>query len=417
MPDLSSNRFWLKLDNAAKLYPAIQNSKLTAVFRITAQLTERVKIKPFLKAVKLAEERFPYFKMRLKTGFFWYYLEHSQQPVTVIPDFDVPCRAFGKNDLLLRILVKENRVHVEFSHILTDGSGAFYFLQNLLVIYFEILQVEGVSSKLFIGLLNDEEFEDAYNRYFKRVNIPPTKLPKAFKLPLAKRTDFNVLTAIVPIDSLSTISKSYGVSITHYLVAVHLHALQEIYFQQSSHKKNKLLRIQVPIDLRRLFPSKTMRNFSLFVLPGIDMRLGHHSFQEIIKMVYHQMQLETDEKLIHKTMSRNVGGEKNAFVRGMPLFLKSWMLSRLYSVGTDQFSGVLSNYGMANLPKEVEPYIQRFYFIPPPPNRHIRVSSGMIGFKKEVVISFGSITSSKELERRFFSFLLKEGIPVKILNS
>ena len=54
-----------------------------------------------------------------------------------------------------------------------------------------------------------------------------------------------------------------------------------------------------------------MRNFSLFVLPEIDLRLGQYTFDEIIKIVHHRMKLETDEKLINKIISRNVGSEKN----------------------------------------------------------------------------------------------------------
>jgi len=50
-----------------------------------------------------------------------------------------------------------------------------------------------------------------------------------------------------------------------------------------------------------------MRNFSLFVTPEIDFRLGKYSFEEILKIVYHKMQVETDEKLINKIISRNVG--------------------------------------------------------------------------------------------------------------
>jgi hypothetical protein len=121
------DRFWLRLDNAAKLFPAIQNKELTAVFRIKAVLKCRVKIAQLIEAVRAIENRFPYFKMKLRTGFFWYYLEFHDQPVSIGPDFGRPCRAFGKDEFLYRILAKENEIIIEFSHILTDGVGAFDF--------------------------------------------------------------------------------------------------------------------------------------------------------------------------------------------------------------------------------------------------------------------------------------------------
>lgn len=418
------NSFWLRLDNAAKLYPAVKNNELTSVFRITADLKEPVQIIPLKEALKVVEQRFPYFKVNLKIGFFWYYLEFNDQPVTLVPDLSIPCRAFLSDELLLRVLVKGKRVNVEFSHILTDGAGAFEFLKELLIIYFErcgLLVSKELTSFRLSPEIGDDEIEDAYNRYFKRVDVPPFKGPKAFHLPfsLNKSNRFSLLIAVLPIDKILEKARENNVSITDYLISIYLFALQEIYEQLSFLKRrgcNKILRIQVPINLRKIFPSATMRNFSLFVMPGIDLRLGHFTFEEITKSVYHQMQLETDKKLINKIISRNVGGERNNFVRGMPLFLKSIMLSHLYRQGANQYSGVITNYGRVNFPAILTDNIQRFIFIPPPPNKLVKINCGVVGLNNELVLSFGSIVASRELERRFLSLLTRQGIPVKIIN-
>src|SRR3989337_1517845 len=129
--------FWMRLDNAAKIYPAVQSEELTAVFRLSCVLKERVRIKPFLRAVQLLEDRFPYFKVKLKRGFFWYYLQYHRSSIPVIPDTSAPCRGFDNDELIFRILIKNNRISVEFSHILTDGSGGFEFMKSLLLAYFE----------------------------------------------------------------------------------------------------------------------------------------------------------------------------------------------------------------------------------------------------------------------------------------
>jgi len=44
---------WLKLDNAAKLFPAIMSGELTSVFRITASLKEPVKFSAIKEAVEI----------------------------------------------------------------------------------------------------------------------------------------------------------------------------------------------------------------------------------------------------------------------------------------------------------------------------------------------------------------------------
>jgi NRPS condensation-like uncharacterized protein len=282
--------------------------------------------------------------------------------------------------------------------------------------YFRICGIEGIISKEIDLKLDKEEYEDAYNRYFKRVNVSPVMQPKAFHLPFKNPVSFNVLTATIPLRQLIATAKGFEVSVTEYLTAVYLSALQNLYNKTSGFKKRRLLRIQVPINLRNVFPSKTMRNFSLFVMPGIDLRLGAYAFEEIVKMVHYQMRLETDKKLIQKTMSRNVAGEKNFFVRNMPLFIKSFVISQFYAAGANQYSGVVTNYGSLKLPTAMERHIERFYFIPPPPNKHIKVSAGVVGFKGNLLISFGSITASKELERLFFSVMIQQGISVKILK-
>ena len=51
--------FWLRLDNAAKIYPAIIDRELTAVFRISVELKQRIKVKQLLESVHAIDERFP----------------------------------------------------------------------------------------------------------------------------------------------------------------------------------------------------------------------------------------------------------------------------------------------------------------------------------------------------------------------
>jgi len=421
-----TNDFWLPLDNAAKIYPAIQSKELTSVFRISAVLKERIKIGNLLKAIHSSEERFPYYKVRLKKGFFWYYLEYVNFPISLEVDNHKLCREFNKRDknkFMFRILAVENRISVEFSHILTDGAGAFEFFKSLLTLYFKHEGApvsEGFNYIHPDSIISEEEFEDSYNKYFKE-NIPSElKQPKAFHLPfpLIPIPRFDVLIAILSLNEIKKKAEEKGVNITAYLIALYLFVLQDIYENLntfSRYKKNKRLRIQVPVNLRNIYPSRTMRNFSLFVMPEIDLRLGHYTFEEIIKTVFHKMQLETEGKLINKIISRNVGSEKKLFVRGIPLFIKSMILYfKYYSLGISQYSGVLTNLGKVKFPSEISKSIEYFVLTPPPPNKILKINCGVIGFNDNLVLSFGNITKSKEFERKFLKFLVQQGIKVKL---
>ena len=90
--------FWLRLDNAAKIFAAIKGRDSTSVFRVSVLLKDRVKIKPFLDAIKALEDRFPYYKVRLEAGVFWYYLQEHDGPIPVVVDNGIPCRGFKKNE-------------------------------------------------------------------------------------------------------------------------------------------------------------------------------------------------------------------------------------------------------------------------------------------------------------------------------
>jgi NRPS condensation-like uncharacterized protein len=419
--------FWLPLDNAAKIYPAVQSREHTTVFRISVILKERVKIQAFLAAVQKTEQRFFYFKVCLKKGLFWYYLEYIDRPLVPVADKNGLCRAFRDSSLqknfLFRILVFNNRISVEFSHILTDGTGARMFLITLLKAYFNELNYSGINPGIpDYDRIPKEEYEDAYNHYFN-ADIPSViSYSKAFHVPY-KPSDpfhFEITVARLSLNDVKSKAHEKNVSLSDYLIAAYLLVLQEIHSDLrkfSRAAKRKILRVQVPVNLRNIYPTVSMRNFSLFVLPEIDLRLGHYTFDEILKIAHHKMQLETDEKLINKIISRNVGSERNLLVRGIPLFLKNKILRyKFYSQGANQYSGVMTNLGRIDLPVELSEKVDHFVFIPPPPNKKLKINCGVVGFKDELVITFGNITGSNELQKKFFRFLASQGIHVKLIT-
>ena len=399
---------------------------MTSVFRITANLKQRINIKCLFKAVRSIEPRFPYYKVNLKKGFFWYYLESADFLTKIEVDDKIPCRRFQNGGHLFRILVKENRLSVEFSHLLADGSGAYEYLKSLLVQYFLLLEIEIPSDfdYLKIDQLPDpEEYEDAYNRYFQE-NIPATVTrPKAFHLPfsLSKKPALDVIHAIVSSSAIKEKAKEKGVNITVYLVAIYMSVLQDIFESlptRSKYKKHKKIGLEVPVNLRNLYQSATMRNFTLFVIPEIDLRLGHYTFDEIVHTVYHQMQLETDKKLVNKILALNVGSERKLLVRSIPLFIKSFVL-RIYSnaFGSSQYSGLVTNLGNKLLPESLTDQIDCLLLTPPPPDKKNKVGCGVVSFNDKMVLTFCNTTKSKELERRFIQFLVKEGIHVRITTN
>jgi len=378
--------------------------------------------------VEITSKRFPYFNVSLGSGIFWHFLEFIDQPPRIQAEEKIPCTAFAlerKNEPLYRVIVRANRISVEFIHILTDGSGGLDYLKSLLYTYL-ILTGEQISSPEDIihpGIpVSEEEFEDGYNKYFQKLP-PPSKLVKAWYLPfkLNQRPRLRTLSAEVSVNDIVELSRKHKVSVTAYFVSVYLSSLQKIFILKkgkSTTASRKVLRIEVPVNMRKLLPSRTMRNFSLFVLPEVDMRLGTYTFEEILRSVHHQLQISTDVKQISRFLSSNVSYEKLFIIRILPLFIKKMAIAATYrNLASKRWTGMVTNLGMVRIPEEMGNLIDSFELIPTPPNKKVKVCSALMSYKDKMRICFSNITQSREVERLILKHLSDAGIHVKIINN
>ena len=82
---------WYRLDNAAKIFPCVSNAENTNVFRLVCELKEEVDPVLLQQALEAAVAEYPSFRMKLKKGFFWYFLEHNPALPRVSEDHSRPC--------------------------------------------------------------------------------------------------------------------------------------------------------------------------------------------------------------------------------------------------------------------------------------------------------------------------------------
>jgi hypothetical protein len=421
------NRGWLKLDNAAQLFPAIMSEDLTSVFRVTVSLKEPVKYSAIKEAVAITSKRFPYFSVSLGSGIFWHFLELNGRLPRIQAEEDIPCTAFAvnrKNEPLYRVILKGSRISVEFIHILTDGGGALEYLKCLLYTYLTLTGKKIITHGDFIlpdTPVPEEEFEDSYNKFFQKLP-PPSRIVRALHLPykLNNRPKLRVIRAEVKVEDILDAARKHKVSVTEYFVSVYFLSLQEIFvsgMEKSRKRIRRVMRIEVPVNMRKLLPSRTMRNFSLFVLPEIDLRLGTYTFEEILRSVHHQLQISADVKQISRSLSSNVSHQKSFIVRIIPLFIKKKVIAYVYrGLASKRWSGVCTNLGLVTLPKDMEEMVDYFEMVAPPPNPKVKVNAALISFRDKLRISFSNITRSCELERLILKNLSDSGIRVKLVK-
>ncbi|MGI6085506.1 MAG: hypothetical protein ACOYIF_08675 [Acetivibrionales bacterium] len=417
----SEQHIWYRLDNAALIYPSIQSDRITTMFRISMTLKETVDPKILQTSLEEVIKKFPFYRVRLKKGFFWYYLEHNPKLPRVERDVRYPLGRLHPNlgtRFLFRIRYWQSRIAVEFCHVLTDGNGGLVFLKALVYDYLKRKGKDpGDPGDIPVDVLAGEAAEDAYNRFYKSPLPLPDKGKKAFhpKGKLLHPGAILITTGIVPLEPLLGAVKKHNVSLTTFLVAVYIDALQELQDKLVSHNPRKRpVALQVPVNMRNIYPSKTLRNFSLFVIPEIDPRLGKYSFEEILQIVRETIVTQTNEKAISKYLARNVGGQRNWAVRTIPLVFKKLLMPFLYTrMGENLCSGTLSNLGLIRLPEGMAGEVERIDFILGT-NPINKTGCAICGYNDKLFINFGSNMRDKSVERLFFTRLIKLGIPVKL---
>lgn len=426
MQDVSAS--WFPLDNAAKIFPPALSSHFTTVFRIAAVLSQPVHVRHLQDALEALLPRFPVFRVHLKKGLFWYYLEENDRRPLVHPETRYPSmwRPTGGTGVFpFRVKAHGRRVALEVSHMVTDGFGALSFLRALLGEYLNRrghhvsdwgdLQRPGESP-------DPTELEDGFLRAFDP-RVPDAQArPRASHLPLpiSVRGAYYITSGVLSAASVRDQAKRFGVSITDYLLAQLFATYQDVFAELSSSEQpavQRPIRVLVPVNLRPAYNALTTRNFFVFVEPEIDLRLGEYSFEELTDLAYHSMRLQTTAKNLSRYVSRNVRPESRMIMRLIPRGAKDLALSYAHKrYGEQSNTGSLSNLGRVDMPEEVRDGISHFEFLPIP-SRDTKINCAVISYGDAMTISFGKMTESRIVERTFFRRLRRLGIRARIISN
>lgn len=414
---------WVKLDNAAKIFPASRRRGWYNMFRVSAELDERVDPVILQSALNVTVGRFPTIAARLKTGFFWYYLEEVKTPPTVVQDGFQPFMRHPFDDVrkcAIRVLYYNNRVAVEFFHAVTDGNGGIVFLKTLLAEYF--IQKYDIRIPDERGVLNrqaypePEELEDSFLK--NKGNVSAQRdFSKSYRLSGTPEADgfINITTGTLSASAVHQAAKSRGVTVTAFLAAVMAMSLIEVQkMHQKKRKKQKTVMVQIPVNLRRFFPSKTMRNFALFVNVGVDPRMGEYELDEIVSIVSHQLALQLTKKNMQAAFTSNVNAELVKGIKLVPLFIKNiGMRIAFYQLGEGQSCLSISNLGLIDLPEKMKKRVRCFDVVVGPRSSS-PYNCGVCSYGDDMRINIVRSSVEPELERVFFTNLVRLGFKVTV---
>ncbi|MFT4231772.1 MAG: alcohol acetyltransferase [Leucobacter sp.] len=133
-----TGRTWVRLDNASNIFLAARSDADPKVFRISAEMDHEVDPLLLQEALDATYDRYPLYHAVLRRGVFWYYLQDSDLRPAVATEQLHTCAPLYQADrrtLLFRVLHYRRRIVLEIFHALSDGTGALWFLTDLVSAY------------------------------------------------------------------------------------------------------------------------------------------------------------------------------------------------------------------------------------------------------------------------------------------
>ena len=414
---------WMRLDNAALIFPAAQRRHWSNAFRISFSFTDPVDPDVLQRALGRIAPRFPSVVVRLRRGLFWHYLEELKAPPAVQADSWQPLVSMTGADVrrcAIRVLYYRDRMAVEFFHAVTDGTGGMVFAKSLAAEY--VRERYGVSVPCTDGVKDPDEspreaeFADCFQE-----NAGPLAAPRddrnVYRAKGETEADrfLHVTTGILDSAQLLRESKARGVTVTAYLTALLLQSLMQMQAADEPRRAHRSpVKVQIPVNLRRLYGGETMRNFVAVANVGVDPRLGDYTFDELVQSVHHQMGLAITEKNMRAIFTPNVNDERNRLLKLVPLGLKNIVMRMVFdAVGERVASLSLSNLGEVRLPEAMAPYVTRVEFVLGA-QATAPYNCSVTSWQGRTYISIVRNSVEPRLERAFFTALVQMGFHVKI---
>ena len=411
---------WYKLDNAAKIYPAISGPGSGSVFRIAAQLTADIDPQILQEALSTVILRFPTFGVRMKRGLFWYFFESNPEIPEVTVEQAPPCRDIIPDEnkgFLFRVSYYKKRISLEIFHALTDGTGALVFLKTLISQY---LTLSGHGLFSDAGFLDCDDYpsvgetEDSFRKYYdpkvkskwvedKAFHISGTRMPPEH---------LGIVHGIISLKDFLAVVKEKKATVTEYTAALLIYSIYRT--QLNGRKSNAPVKISIPVNLRNWFPSKTLRNFSSYVNAGVSFIEQDYTFDNVLTIITDIMRSEVQPGRLIEKISANVNAEKNIFMRLAPLALKNVVLRTAYNAfGENLFTSSYSNLGVIKLPEEMGKYVERFEFLLGRPVSNL-ITCTACSYKEDMIMTFTKVMHETDIEKFFFRFLSEQGLDITI---
>lgn len=413
---IKPKNYWRKLDDQAKIYSLSRNDYDTSIFRLSVILKDKINQKILEKAVIKTLEKYKAYKVKMEGGFFWYYLDENNKKPVVTEENDQPFKKINtaeNNHYLFKVTYFDRKINIEFFHTLTDGNGGSVFFKEIIYNYLNL--------KYPKILMNEKKQEnilsDSENAYIKSYD---KKITKAYNPPKAYMLKGKALScgsiAIthfkIALPKIKKYAKSKKCSLSVLLTAMLAYSIYEENYKK--YKGKKPINICIPIDLKKYFSTSTISNFVSYMVVSIELnKKQKYNFNDMLSKVNDEFDRKLKYDKIVETMSSNGKMVNNVIVKIVPLILKRIMVVLGTLEFKRHFSTTLSNIGILEIDEKYKEYIKDYYFVLAP-DWSEKIRCGVVSYKENLIVSFGTNLANPNIERRFMLLLEKFKIDYEI---
>lgn len=405
---------WSSLDNAAKIFPCASDKRDTKVFRFICELNDDVDPVALQKALDVTLIEFPLYRAVLKRGAFWYYLEESEIPATVLPENRHPCRPRYEpnySQLLFEVTYFHKRINLEIYHALTDGTGALYFFKTLICRYVALAHsIEYVPEGADISdASSSQKGDDSFQKYYSgKVQKSLIKDPRAFRLHGMKTSEnrLKIIGGEMDTSGILALSRAHETTATIFLTAVLMCAIEST---MQTREKGRPVVASVPVNLRNVFPSQSARNFFSVVNVSYDFR-GGNDIADVIAAINEQMKSGMSKAELERRLNLLMALEKNKLMSIVPLFIKNPVMHYFHHKIDKHCTIIVSNLGKIQLPVQIREFVRIFEVFVSTDKLQLCTCS----HEGRFCATFSSAFQNTDVQMEFFRLLAHLGLEITI---
>lgn len=413
---MAKNKFyWRKLDDQAKVFALASSEHYSSIFRLSVILKEKIDEEILQKALNLVLDKYKVFKVKMKKGLFWYYLEANTDQAIVTIENEYPFNRVNtkkNNNYLFKVTYFENKINIDFFHVLTDANNGEEFFKDLIYVYLD-LKYKGETN---VELLNEivQESENAYRKNYKK-HMKKSDVPKkAYQLKGKSLSEgvIGINHFYINLEELKRHSKAKDSTISMYLIAMIVYSIYEENYKINKGKKP--INICVPINLKKYFETDTKSNFFSYMMVSLELKDNKkYTFNIILEMVKKEFQKKLKLKKMVETISVDAGKTSNPFIRIVPLFIKKFAV-RLGSLDVKKnFTMTFSNIRRFDIKEEYKNYIEDFMVVLGPDWAE-KIKCGVCSYGNNLVVTFSSKLGDTKIESKFKKALEENNINYQI---